>query len=247
MSEQIEGSPRFGHGSAILADRVGFWSGVLSAVFAAISFALGVTTPPRTGPFAAPAIAIGYPYMQAAAFVARDFLWMWPAMLMMAAFLILAAATHHRAASNARLSSRIGLCLATISTAVIVGDYFVQLRAVQPSLLRGEVQGLALLSQYNPHGVFIALEEFGYIAMSVGMLFLAFSVPGTGRLEQSIRWIFFVSSVLTISSFIGMSVYFGFALEYRFEVAVITIDYLTLAISGVLLSRWFLRPSGVGT
>lgn len=226
----------------MLVRRIGFWSAVLSAVFATVSFALGIATPPKTGPFAAPTIAIRYPYMEAVAFVPRDFLWMWPAIIMMVAFLVLAASIYHCAAADAKLPSRIGLCFATISTAAIVGDYFVQLRAVQPSLLHGEAQGLALLSQYNPHGVFIALEELGYVAMSIALFFIALSLAGCGRLERSIRWVFIGSSVLTIGTFIEMSLHFGFELEYRFEIAVITINYFTLVVSGILLSRWFLRP-----
>jgi hypothetical protein len=43
-------------------------------------------------------------------------------------------------------------------TALIAGDYFIQLTVVQPSVLQGKVDGLLLWSQYNPHGIFIALE-----------------------------------------------------------------------------------------
>jgi hypothetical protein len=37
-------------------------------------------------------------------------------------------------------------------------DLLIQLRTVQPALVRGELDGLAIISQYNPHSVFIALE-----------------------------------------------------------------------------------------
>ena len=74
-----------------LADRTGFWAAILTAALAAVSFGVAVTTPPRSGPFAAPGSAIHYPYTSAAQFVPRDFLWMYPALLMMLAFLVLAA------------------------------------------------------------------------------------------------------------------------------------------------------------
>jgi hypothetical protein len=34
---------------------------------------------------------------------------------------------------------------------------------LQPSLLAGETEGIAMLSQFNPHGLFIILEEPGFI------------------------------------------------------------------------------------
>jgi hypothetical protein len=39
-----------------------------------------------------------------------------------------------------------------------------------PSLLKGEVGNLSLLSQYNPHGLFIALEDTSYLIMAVALL-----------------------------------------------------------------------------
>jgi hypothetical protein len=42
---------------------------------------------------------------------------------------------------------------------------------VQSAVLRGEFDGLAPLTQYNPQGVFIALEEAGYTLMAVTLLF----------------------------------------------------------------------------
>jgi hypothetical protein len=33
---------------------------------------------------------------------------------------------------------------------------------MQPSLLKGETEGLTLFLQYNPDGIFIALEDLGY-------------------------------------------------------------------------------------
>jgi hypothetical protein len=39
---------------------------------------------------------------------------------------------------------------------------------VQPSLLSGESEGLAIISQYNPHGVFIAMQDL-YCVRAVGL------------------------------------------------------------------------------
>ena len=53
---------------------------------------------------------------------------------------------------------------------MLMVDYYVQFTTVQTSLVKGELDGgLSVLSQYNPHGVFVALEDVGYFTMSFGL------------------------------------------------------------------------------
>ena len=225
-----------------LSDRIGFWAAILTAALAAVSFGVAVTTPPRTGPFAAPGSAIPFPYSAAAQFVPRDFLWMYPALLMMLAFLVLAVCVREHGVADRRVVGTIGLGLAVASFTIIAVDYFIQLRTVQPALLNGEFDGLAIMSQYNPHGVYIALEELGFLAMGLSFAFLALAI-GSSRLERVTRWVYLASSALIVAAFVGMSWYFGFGLEYRFEVAAIFLGWLTLMISGVLLAFVFRRST----
>lgn len=219
-------------------DRFGFWAAVLTSVLAIVSLGVAATTPPRTGPFATPGSAIPYPYSAAASFVPRDFIWMYLGLLMMFAFLVLAVCVRERAELARASMGSIGMSLAIVSFTVIAVDYFIQLRTVQPALLLVETEGLAILSQYNPHGVFIALEELGFLVMGLSFAFLALAL-GTSRLEKAARWVYLTSSALMVAAFIGMSWHFGFGLEYRFEVTAISIDWITLAISGVLLALIF--------
>jgi hypothetical protein len=37
--------------------------------------------------------------------------------------------------------------------------------------MKGETDGIALITQYNEHGLFIAMEELGYITMSIALVF----------------------------------------------------------------------------
>jgi hypothetical protein len=167
---------------------------------------------------------------------------MYLTLLMMLAFLALAACIRERAAGGRKVFGTIGLSLAAASFTTITIDYFIQLRTVQPALLRGELDGLAILSQYNPHGVFIALEELGFLVMGLSFVFLALAL-GVSRPERITRWVFLVSSALIVAAFAGMSLYFGFGLEYRFEVTVISLAWLTLMASGILLAMAFRRAA----
>lgn len=223
------------------ADRFATWAAGSTGALALVSFAVAVTTPPRNGPFAQVATALNYPYADGARYVPRDFIWMYLALLMMLAFVTMAACVHHRARGDAKLFGTIGTMLATASFAIITADYFVQLRTVQVALVRGEAVGVVALTQYNPHGVFIALEEAGYLVAGISFAFLAFALSAS-KLERAARWVLLAASALTVAGFLGMSAVFGLGIEYRFEVAGITFVWVALGAVGILLALAYRRP-----
>ena len=108
------------------------------------------------------------------------------------------------------------------------------------ALLRGEASSVVALSQYNPHGVFIAREEAGFLVAAVSFVFLALALASSG-LERWARRVFLAAAALTLLTLVGMSVAFGLGVEYRFEVFSIMIVWLTLAAVGALLARAFAR------
>jgi hypothetical protein len=226
-----------------LIARWGLGSSAATALLAAVSFGIAATTPPRTGPFAAPSALIAYPFDRVARFVPRDFIWLYPTILMMATFLVLVICVAHSATGERRFLGTIAQSLASISFAVIAADYFVQLQTVQPALLQaGEAASMVTLSQYNPHGVFIALENLGYLTMALSFAFLGLTL-GTSKLERATRRVLLIGSALTVLAFVGMWSYFGLGLEYRFEVTAIMFDWLTLVVSGVMLALVFRRST----
>jgi hypothetical protein len=229
----------------VAAARLGRWIAPLLAVTAASAFALGITTPPRSGPFCVGSCIV-YPYIDVVQFVPRDDLWMVPGTLLLPLFVMLAACIHFSVGVSRRPFSLIGLCFASIAAGIITLDYFTQFQVVAPSLLRGETGGLALFTQYNPHGFFIALEDLGYLVLSAAFLFVGAAFGSSTRLERAIRWTFMGAALLAGTSFLGMAWHFGFNLEYRFEVASITITWTTLIASGVMIAFLFQRPRQPG-
>lgn len=227
------------------AYRLGLWASLLTAIAAAAALGIAVTTAPaRSGPFCMEALVgacVTYPYTDVAAFVPTEYIWMVPAMLMALLFVVLVACIHQYATADKQLFSQIAFAFALIAATAHTINYFIQLAVVQPSLLRGELDGLALFSQYNPHGIFIALEDVGYLMMGVAFLFLAAALGGRDRLERAIRLVFLISSILAIGSLVLLALLYGLELEYRYEVAAILIDWLALIVSGTLLSVFFLR------
>lgn len=221
-----------------LVSRLGFLSAILTVLITLTFFIAGILTPPRSGPFAPAAGIITYPYTNVAAFIPGDYSWLYPGILLAFIFIVLMACIHYYASDDRKLFSQIGLSFALIYAVVVLVDYFIQFTVVIPSILSGETAGLSLLTQYNPHGIFIALEGLGYLIMSVAFLFIA-AVFGGGRLERAIRWIFIAGFLLAVFSYAVLSI-----LKYdivAFEVTILTINWTVLIVNGVLLSILFRR------
>ncbi|MBN1993874.1 MAG: hypothetical protein JW953_14335 [Anaerolineae bacterium] len=228
--------------------RLGFWASILTAVTAAAALGIAVTTAPaRSGPFCMAGSVdlvdscVTYPYTDVAAFVPIEYIWMYPALLMALLFVVVVVCLHAYAAADKKVFSQIALSFAIISATTHVINYFIQLAVVQPSLLKGEAAGLSLFSQYNPHGIFIALEDVGYLTMGVAFLFVAAVFSRQTKLERIIQLLFMAGAVLAIGSLILLALLYGRDLEYRYEVAAILIDWITLIVAGVLLSVFFRR------
>jgi hypothetical protein len=221
--------------------RIGFLTSILLAIVTAASMGIGITTPPRSGPFCTLETCITYPYIDAAQFVPRDYFWMYPTLLMALLFVVLMVCLHRYASPDKQVFSSIALSLAIVSAAILIINYFIQLAVMQPSFLKDEVEGLSLFSQYNPHGIFIALEDIGYLLMGVSLLFVTPVFIGQQKLGKTIRLIFIISGILTIGALILPSILYGSDLEYRYEVASLTINWLTLITGGVMLSIYFKR------
>jgi hypothetical protein len=214
-----------------------------TAVVGVIALASAITTPPRSGPFCRGG-CIGYPYTDAAAFVPRDYWWMYAQSALVLLSLMLLFCVHQAAAPQVRVFSGIAVGFAAGAAAALLVDYGIQLAALQPSFLRGETGGLALFSQYNPHGVFIALEDVGYLLLGLALLTAAAVFTASARLvERGLRWVLMVGGALTVVALPALAVGYGADLEYRYEVAAIALTWVTLIAGGILLTRWFRRST----
>jgi hypothetical protein len=223
--------------SGVSTARLGFWTAILTVVVVAVFAVVGITTPARSGPFCLNA-CVSYPYVDVAGFIPGDYLWLVPGILLAPIFVVLMACIHAYAAEPKKIYSRIGLSFAIVYAVVILVDYFLQLTVVMPSLQAGETEGLSLFTQYDPHGLFIALEALGYLMLTVALLFAAPVFAG-GRAERAIRGLFVLSFVLAVASFVALAV-LGHDLV-AFEVTVLMLNWIVLIASGVLLGVVFRR------
>ena len=152
--------------------KTGFYSSVLLAVSTLVTFAVAICTPPISGPFAQNISAV-YPYDNIASRFPRDYYWMITAILLMLTFVVFMTCVDRYASPDKKIFSHVALIFASMSSFILIANYFIQLSVIQPSVLNGEFDGISLLTQYNPHGLFIAAEEIGYLFMALSLLFIA--------------------------------------------------------------------------
>jgi hypothetical protein len=220
--------------------KIGLYSSIALPILTIITFGFAIIAIPPSGPNC-PGNCMDYPFRDLLTYYPRDYYWMYLAIFQLFAFLIFVISIHYNAPLEKKVLSFISVAFALISTTVLLVDYFIQFAVVPISMIKGETEGIALLTQYNGHGLFIALEELGYIMMSITLFFLAPIFSNSNRLEKSIRWILILQFILNILSFVLYTYKYGIDRNYRFEVASISINWLSLITAGFLISVFFKR------
>jgi hypothetical protein len=157
---------------------------------------------------------------------------MYPTMLLMLLFVALVASIHASAAPTRTVYILLALCSAIVAAAVLLIDYFVEVTVMQPSLEKGHLEEWTILTQYNPNGVFIALDELGYLLMSLAFVCLVPAFAPKNRLERAIRWLLTLSFAATVVALIGVSASRGNDRGDLFEILVISIVWMTLIVVG---------------
>lgn len=218
------------------AARLGRWLALTTGALTVVSFGLALTALPDKVPypFTADVIAEQWP---------GDYLWMYPAMLLMVAFVALLAVVHHTAPPSVGAYSLIGLVLGTVAAAVLLVDYYLQAAVMPVSLDKAQLDGWSMLTQYNPNGVFIALEELGYLLMSLALLCLVPVFTTATRAERVLRVLLPVSSAAVLAGLVGVSLARGIDRGDVFEILVISIVWSTLIAFSALVASVFHRQA----
>jgi len=222
------------------ATRMGFYISLVTAITTLITFWIAFNTPPLSGPFCT-ANCFEYPYTDIITRFPRDYYWMYPTMFISILFICLMLHVHYLADSGKKFFSHLGLIFSVISASLLIPNYFVQVSVIQPSLLNGETEGIALFTQFNPHGVFIALEEIGFLMMNLAFFVIIPVFTGKKGLYRVMRLTWLIGFILALVALILISITLGMEREYMFEVTIISIVWIQLILSSFLLSAVFKR------
>ncbi|KUO53496.1 MAG: hypothetical protein APF76_11830 [Desulfitibacter sp. BRH_c19] len=201
------------------------------ALITFITFVFAMIAVPISGANA-PNGGILYPYLETIERYPRDYIWQYLAMFMICIYLINIIIIKTIINKEKQIYIQIASSFAIIATATLLINYYVQVNVVPISLMNQEYEGIALITQYNPHGIFIALEELGYIMMAISFGFL---IPVfRGKHTNIIAVIYLLAVIIAIVSFIFISIQYGLDKLDRYEVIIISTTWLVLIINGIL-------------
>lgn len=222
----------------------GYLSSFALAALTLIAFGFAMTAIPPSGPYC-PENCMNYPFPDILLYYPRDYYWMYIAIFQLFTFVVFSSLNYFIAPASGKLFTFLSIMFTLISSTVLLIAYFTQFSIVPISAMNGENEGIALITQYNEHGLFIAMEELGYIAMSIALFFLAFAFTNDARNGKAIRIILIAQFVITIGAFIFYTIKYGIERSYLFEVATITTNWLTLIFVGVLVGLHYRRTHNI--
>jgi hypothetical protein len=217
-------------------------AGAATCLLAAGAFALAITlAPARSGPNCLTDDCVTYPYTDVAAYVPEEYWWMLPAAVLPLAFLVLLLSVRAGSGRGRQVGADLAVLVTGAGLTVLATAYAIQLMVVQPSLVKGESDQLVLWSQYNPHGLFIALESVGYFLLSIAMVASATLFPGAGGTRRAIRY---VARGFGLAGVLGLPVLalaLRSDLEYQYEVLGILAVWGGLIVLGLLVTIHLVR------
>lgn len=211
---------------------------LVTGILTFATFTIAILTPPLSGPWCLEG-CFEYPFTEITERFPRDYYWMFSAIVLSFIYIMFVASIHFSPSNDRKLYSSIAMIFGVMSALLLSTDYFIQVTVIQPSLLSGETEGISLISQFNPHGIFIALEELGFFLM-VFSLFFFFPVFHEKNGNQiALKWTAILGLILAIVAFVTISLQYGIMREYRFEIAIISIAWIQLIVFSFLSTRYF--------
>jgi hypothetical protein len=144
-------------------------------------------------------------------------------------FLIVIICIYYTAPDDKKIFGHIGLAFAIIYATMISMNYFIQLTFVRFGAFNTDVFSIT-----DPQSMMMTIEILGYFFMGLSTLFIA-PIFESGRLEQSIRWLFVFNGILGIGGAIG----FALNLDWRILIGGLIIWTIVMPVTTALLAYWF--------
>jgi hypothetical protein len=153
---------------------------------------------------------------------------------------------HSQVDPDLRVLTGIAVSFTAVGAGTLIVDYAIQVTFIQPALLLGEIEGLSPWTQYNPHGIFIALENVGYVLLNIAFLALGLAlIQKPTRLWRAAGWVSVLAGALTLALLVFYSAFYQLRLDYRFEVTAILLTWLVLIATPMLLAIALIRSGPI--
>jgi hypothetical protein len=169
------------------ANKIGFWSAVLSSLFSIIYIIgqlaewLGILG--SAGGPESPSTGLGIVVLLV------------PSLLLAPSFALLMLAIHYYAPENKKIWTHAAVLFAVVYTVMVCINYYVQLTLVLPHMNKGDLDPVRPFL-FTPFDSFIySVDVLGYSFMSLSTLFVAFAFPRKG-LTGIIRYFMIANGML---------------------------------------------------
>jgi hypothetical protein len=167
-----------GNNISLTVRKLGYWSAILASVFSLVYIFA------QLAEWAGLLGSAGGP--ESASTPLGLIILLTPSLFLGSSFLVLMVCVHYYAVPERKIWSHTALVFATIYTALISINYYVQLTLVVPHMLRGETASIRFLL-FTPFDSFLySVDILGYSFMSLSTLFAAFVFTGSG-LERTVK------------------------------------------------------------
>ena len=207
-------------------------------VMTVLTFGFAITAVPISGANVV-GEGIPYPYLDTLGQFPKDYAWQVFAIIQLVIFIWLFSIFPGAIIGSQRHHAESARAFALASGIILIIDYYVQFSVVPISLRSGELDGLPLLIQYNSHGLFIVLEEIGYILMSVAFVFMGQCFLGAGKKMNVLRWVLRLPLVVGAILFIYISVKVGLDRKDSFEIWIISLDWIAMLVVTLIMAMIF--------
>jgi len=220
--------------------KTGRFASLALAISTIATFAFAMIAIPISGANAPAGTEFAYPFLNTLGQFPRDFIWQYMALFQIIAFVFFMNTVKANARPEAKLYSGFASQLALLSAGILLVNYYCHSMVVPSSLAAKHFDGLGLIIQYNPYGLFIAMEELGYLLQCASLLSLV-PIFSKSKAGSPIKLTILAASALVLASFAAITAIFGLDKQDRFEIAVISIDWIALIIIGFMASGLFRR------
>jgi len=213
------------------AQRLGFWSSVLTAILILwFSIAFGLYQPILHAPW--PGMQTYTNTFKVESFIA----WIIPCFLLTLCFLIMMVCIHTLTSDEKKIWSLLALVFAIAYTTILSACYYIQIVVVEYNLVHHSTDGLTLwlFAPPYPHSIPGALEGIGYAFMSLSFIFASKLFSGT-KLSKLINRSFLFSGLTGLIVFTDPI--FPLPLTITLIVAFANAIFLFTAL--ILASIWF--------
>lgn len=217
--------------------RTGSWLSGLIASLTIITFVFAMIAVPPCGPMC-PGDCIYYPYLDSLRQYPKDYIWVYIALFQVIVYLLFLGFLHQSAKEERKVFSLPGLLFGVIASAILLLTYYVQAAVVPMSLVKEEYDGIALLTMYNDHGIFIAQEEIAYWLMALSLFLFSWIFSGSEKRMIYLRWLYRIPLVASLVAFVILTLKFGLDRSYRFEIVTISANWLVLIVAGYSTIGW---------